>query len=300
MPAQRSRDTSKRRRREPVKRGMCDSAQTRAPAPRVDRVRHELAGQLERRARDAARAVAQLPARRRIAGERQGPAARGPRAASTPPRRGPASRGATSRRRGGAGGGAAAGGGRTGGPGAASATTRPGASPASRSGPRCRSGRRRPRAAALPPGARAREVGVLPRRRRKGLVEAPEALEELARIDDVARLHPARRRIDEHGARERRRGRQRRWSIGPGASLDDRPGCSSAAASARSSQPGGGRQSSSVKATSGAPAARQPALRLRPGPARGDEQRPRASGWVASSSVVSGVDPSWTTTTSKR
>src|SRR4051812_49212703 len=76
------------------------------------------------------------------------------------------------------------------------------------------------------------------------------------------------------------------------------PGCSCAAASSSESQPGSGRQSSSVNATSGARAARHPRLRWRAGPRSFTATRMlrTGSGARASGSAAS----SWTTISSQR
>jgi hypothetical protein len=73
------------------------------------------------------------------------------------------------------------------------------------------------------------------------------------------------------------------------------PGCASAACSALASHSRGGRQSSSVKTTIGARAARQAALRLAPGGLEPGARRMwrsvpcRASGCASSSASVSGA-----------
>src|SRR4051812_2829832 len=77
------------------------------------------------------------------------------------------------------------------------------------------------------------------------------------------------------------------------------PGCLCAAASARSSHPAGGRQSSSVNATRGARAARQPTLRFGAAPQGASSIARGCISCVARSSFVSGPE-SWATTTSKR
>src|SRR4051794_13134007 len=84
------------------------------------------------------------------------------------------------------------------------------------------------------------------------------------------------------------------------------PGLACAAASTFSSQSSGGRQSSSVNAMIGARARRSAALRLAPGGADPGgsvawRSVPRcASGWLRSSSSVSGPLESWPTTISQR
>src|SRR3954447_19515278 len=84
------------------------------------------------------------------------------------------------------------------------------------------------------------------------------------------------------------------------------PGFASAAASSSSSQRGSGRQSSSVKATSGALAMRHPTFRCRagvpvPGSRRWSRRTPAsASGWPLRSSSVSAPRESWITTSSQR
>ena len=140
------------------------------------------------------------------------------------------------------------------------------------SGPRARRARR-PTNAALGAGLdRAQaEVGVLAAV--EALVEAAEPLEQRARVGDVAGLVPGRRAA-----------RSSAWSPGRAAARA-RPGparcapaglgspSSPAASSRRSSQSGAGRQSSSVKATSGAVAARQPTLRLAAAPESGGDRQ---------------------------
>ena len=156
-----------------------------------------------------------------------------------------------------------------------------------------------------------REVGVLSSRRTRArspqtevLVEAPEALEELARIEDVAVSYCGPRRstctVRENGPRPvALRG------IGLGASLDHGLGRVLVRGQARF-QPAGRRAAVVVgKGDQSARAALHPALRAATGPARGvgrttrsaRSSRSRAFSISASSSAP---DPSSTTTTSNR
>ena len=99
----------------------------------------------------------------------------------------------------------------------------------------------------------------------EGLVEAAEALEQRARIGDVAGLEPAARRGDRRSLRaspcrswrSSGSGAVRPWRKSPAPPGDGHAGRRASRESAR--------QSSSVKATSGASAARQPRLRSRSG-----------------------------------
>jgi hypothetical protein len=148
------------------------------------------------------------------------------------------------------------------------------------------------------------ERGVLADHAR--LVEAAEALEQRARVDDVARLRPGGRWLDVLLVVDGRvqqavlvRVRMRR-------TLDDGAGVRVGACTALASHSRGGRQSSSVKTTIGARAARQAALRLAHGGLEPGGRRIwrsvacSASGCACRSPSVSGPVESCATTTSKR
>ena len=126
------------------------------------------------------------------------------------------------------------------------------------------------------PAARARRRGRCPRRRRR---EAPRRSRRGARAAraDRAMLQVwpqgsggSTRRVRACGADEQSRlvgsGRVAPWTTAPGCAARPR-------AQRARSQSAGGRQSSSVKATSGARAARQPALRWRGGPGPGAKRQ---------------------------
>ena len=136
------------------------------------------------------------------------------------------------------------------------------------------------------------QVGVLGGRHLHGLVEPAQPLEQLARVGDVAGLPHERRRLVDPLREGMRAGPVDQPLVGVG---DGRPlhhgagvGPRGLAAHPRAI-PAGGRQSSSVKTTVGARAARQPALRFTAGlfasEARGRRTPARVSGWAFSISL---------------
>ena len=145
------------------------------------------------------------------------------------------------------------------------------------------------------------EVGVLARGRRVALVEAVQPLEQRARVEDVAGLEVRGQLGQPQRLGERARGCRPpsgRAASGPGRSGPRRRRGPSAGSRATSAS---GRQSSSVNATSGAVAARQPRLRALAGPPAGRggtssaagrraRRRPRAPRRLVARAVVDDDD----------